>query len=335
MKLTRRFRWIITGIVLAIISTLFLTQFNTVRAAFSNLHMVIVLTRVEREIMQKSPAGQYYESLFWKHNDELIRIGTADRGKFDEMILITRMFVPGLEALLDGQGDSVKISAEQVERLDTYFDWLISVGSPALQEDIQKERARFPLDQFVDLTMTEALDFVNSTWQPESDITKTMVAGSDGNWAYYSHMGVYLEYPVSYNLQVAGEQQDYIYFIPSNGMPEHWQSFVMKVKIRNLPVDEKDSINPYFWYPADSIVWEKSIQTTDFQGIEFISRMEDPLQMHVHAYQYDEEKELAVDISVLVLDPPQYDVSLEYSQIIDQQYEYFQHMVEHVRIDEP
>ena len=79
---------------------------------------------------------------------------------------ITHMFVPGLEALLDGEGHTVQITSEQVESLRTYLDWLASLGSLAFREDIQKEQHRFPLDIFVGMTMSEALDFINLSWIP-------------------------------------------------------------------------------------------------------------------------------------------------------------------------
>jgi len=41
---------------------------------FSNVHAVAVLWRIKDEILQKSPAGQYYEVMFWKHGREQVQI---------------------------------------------------------------------------------------------------------------------------------------------------------------------------------------------------------------------------------------------------------------------
>ena len=140
-----------------ILIPLFIFGIGKANAAYSKIHAANVLLRVESEIMQKSPAGQYYESLFWKHNDELIQIAFSAPEQDIEFWWVTLSFVPGLEALLNGDGNKVKITAEQVRGLKSQLDWLASVGSPSLKEDIQKEEDRFPLESFVGMTMDEAL----------------------------------------------------------------------------------------------------------------------------------------------------------------------------------
>jgi len=334
MKLSKGLRWLIIVVVLLGTLTVFFTRVESVKATFSDVHAVMVLFRVETEIMQKTPAGQYYESLFWKHNDELMQITSAHPEHAEPFMQATRVFTPELDALLNGDGDKAYVTSEHVESLKSELEWFASHGSPALRGDIEKEQQRLPLDVLVGMSMNEALDFINSNWSPDSIVEKTLVPDSDGKWAYYVHNGVYLEYPSSYNLQVSETEKGFIYFMPSTGTPEHWNPCVMKVRIWNIPVNEKEANNPRSWYPTESIVWESVIQNPHFQGVEFISSIQNLPVMDFHAFQYNDENQLAVDIWVFVNEIPQ-DESLDYSEMINQRYEYFQHMVNSLQIQTP
>ena len=155
------------------ISTVFLIRTRPVQATLGYMHIFSIYLRVETEIMQKTPAGQYYESLFWKHNDEVMQIMQAHPEHNEAFLQALIVFVPELEALLNGDGNKVYVTAKHVESLQAELDWFASTGSPALQEDIKREQQRLPLDQFVGMTMSESLDFINSTWSPDSPASKT------------------------------------------------------------------------------------------------------------------------------------------------------------------
>src|SRR5919109_5450301 len=135
MKLNKR--WVIVVIVVGILSGLMM-RVNSVRATFSDMHSAMVLLRLETEILQETPAGRYYEALFWKHNDEIIKITRQYPEHMVEFSHVTRMFVPELEALLDGKGDTAYITPEHIENLKREFAWFASVGSHALREDIER-----------------------------------------------------------------------------------------------------------------------------------------------------------------------------------------------------
>jgi hypothetical protein len=335
MNLGKRSRWIIISVVMSAFVVVFLTQAEAVQATFTNMHAFTVLLRVETEIMQKTPAGQYYESLFWKHNDELMQISSRYPENSEEIWRITRLFIPGLEALLNGEGDAVQITLEQMESLKAELDWLASVGSPVLREEIQKEQQRLPLDAFVGMTMNEALDLINSTWTPDYHAEKSLVPNSDGKWAYYVYRGIYLEYPGNYSLQMSGSEKDYIYFVPLPGSPEQWNPCVMKVRVWSVPIDEKETNNPRLWYSSENILWESVIQNTELPGVEFVADGPSLSNMHFHAFQYNDELQLAVDIWVFVNEKSQFPNDFDFSTMINQRHEYFQHMVDSVRIQTP
>ncbi|MEK7786492.1 MAG: hypothetical protein AAB658_13870, partial [Chloroflexota bacterium] len=73
-----------------------------------------------------------------------------------EAIATIQFWEPMLQALIDGNGNSVIITAEQVQAVQSFLDHLSAVASPALQQTIADERAQHPLDQMIGMTMDDA-----------------------------------------------------------------------------------------------------------------------------------------------------------------------------------
>ena len=331
MKISKLLQWMIPLVILAASLVAFFSQTDAVQATFTDFHTALVLVRVEREILQKSPAGQYYESLFWKHNEEIVEITRKYPDHNIEFSNVTRLFVPGLEALLDGKGSTVYITADQIKSFEGELAWFASMGSPALQDDIQKELQRFPLDQFIGMSMSEAQDFVNSHWVPDSVMEKSLVPDSDGKWAYFILNDVYFEYPGSYKVQVSESNTNHIYLIPSTDLPENWDSCVVKISVFKVSPDDKDDHNPRLWYSPEDIVWQTDIWNDKFYGNEFASGRTDYPVSSLHSFQYNKENQLAAHIWVF-LNENLRGSSLDYSDWISQRYGYFQHLVMSLRV---
>jgi hypothetical protein len=365
MKLGKRPRWILVFAILITSLAVFLTQVDSVQATLSDVHFATVLIRVENEIIRKTPAGQYYDSLLWKHADEVSQIVSAHPEHEEVLLHAIRLFIPGLEALLDGKGDTIHITSEHVKNMEAELDWFAARGSPALQEDIQREQKRFPLDNFVGMTMSEALDFVNSSWRPdmmiqqtstpnqvveqalvpdvvvqpdptpESVVKQTLVAGSNGKWAYYVHDGVYFEYPTGYYLQNS-EPAGHFDFMLSTSAPEESDPYEIMVRIWKVPYDQKNDLTPERWYPAESIIWKRNIQNLDFEGLEFISRGPSTQGVDLNAVQYNWKNQIAVYVLCMYIDKvPLLPASLDDLSTVNQRYKYFQHMVDSLRMQTP
>lgn len=324
--------WTIMTVALVVVSALMLTQTRLVRATFSDLHATMVLLRFDTEILQKTHAGQYYESLYWKHNDELIEIARKYPEHAIEFSDVTLKFVPELEAFLDGTGDTVYITVAHIESLKSELEWFASVGSPSLKDDIHRELQRFPLDQFVGMTMDDAYDFVNSSWSSDTETEKLLVPDSNGEWAYYIYDGVYFEYPVSYNLQVSGSQSDYFYLTPTTGMPKYWNPCVVEIRILYVPIEEKDRQNPRSWYSADDVLWERSIDLAEFPGIAFATVAPNYPISRLQSFQFNEASQRGVHIAAFVYGDSRLIGSLDYSEIENHRFEYFQHIVASLRV---
>jgi hypothetical protein len=357
MNLGKRSRWMIIFAILLTFLAIFLTQVDSVQATLDDMHAATVLARVDAEILQKTPMGQYYRALLLKHADELVWIMDSHPEHEEVVLHVIRLFIPDLEVLLDGKGDKVYISSEHVESAKTELDWFASMGSPALRDDIRKEEQRLPLDNFVGMTMSDALKLINSRWTPdmapqqtsapdsvvqsaptpELVIDKTLVPGSNGKWAYYVRDGIYFEYPTSYYLRLTkGPSIDTISFIPSAGVPGKWDPYTITVDILNVPVAEKDRLRSDYWYQAESIIWAKPIQNDTFEGIEFISKpVPNASIFYLDVVQYSQENQLALHISMFVNESLPVSGGFDYLAMINQRYEYFQHMVDHLCMQTP
>jgi hypothetical protein len=364
MKLNKRSRWIIVATVLAVLPVLLLTQVDAVRAMFDGVHALNVYLRIETEILQKTPAGQYYDSLFWKHVDEVNQIISAHPEHEEELLRATLMFVPELEALLDGNGDKVYITFEHVKSLKSELDWFASKSSPALQDAIQRESQRLPLDDFVGMTMSEAWDFINSRWTPDMVIDQTLVTSSvvqptlvpepelsrvtyfpeaqtlvpdsDGKWAYYVCKGIYLEYPATHYFDIS-ESDDgcFIQFMPFTSEPLQWNPRSIMVYVSEVPATRKDLLNPSAFYPAGSVPWEVVIRNGEFEGVEYIVNSSNEPGMDIHALQYNQKNQLIVGIQIQINEDLQISDHSDYFALINQRYEDFQHMVNSLQIQTP
>jgi len=112
-------------------------------------------------MLERSPNGPRYARLFYDHNAEIYGLLVEDAALRDEGLATLQLWQPDLQALLDGQGDSVTISAEQVQAVDDFLANLSAAASPALQEVIAEERAKLPPPEaFTGMTLEEARGIV-------------------------------------------------------------------------------------------------------------------------------------------------------------------------------
>lgn len=105
--------------------------------------------------------GRRYARLYDDHNAEIYSLLFANASLRDEGLATLQIWQPGLQALLDGQGDTVTISAAQVQAVDDFLTNLTAVASPDLQQVIAAERAKLPPPPtFIGMTMEEARGIV-------------------------------------------------------------------------------------------------------------------------------------------------------------------------------
>jgi hypothetical protein len=134
---------------------------------------------VRDELLNTSAEGRRYIDVYYAHSAEIAEIMLA-YPKLDEQGLnVIDAFTPNLQSLLDGQGNSAVITAEQTQQAQAFLDALLPYASSALRQTIMDERARRPLETTVGMTMSEAWDYLNGyqlTWFPPLNTKKPYAA---------------------------------------------------------------------------------------------------------------------------------------------------------------
>ena len=181
MKIRKLFKSFLLGaagfllVILLVVVMLLLFKPEVVHAVQDIMHLANLLYRFDDEILMPTEFGRYYSALYWKHNAELIRIIGAKEAYYWELIRVTLLFTPHLEMTLDGRGDEVRFTREQINELKSLLEWVKSRASDEFRGDIERESKRLPLDDFVGLTMNEALDYVERAYHRDHPAAPTPV----------------------------------------------------------------------------------------------------------------------------------------------------------------
>jgi hypothetical protein len=155
----------------AVLSIFLIIKPDVVYAVRNMTSIVITFARVEREIMQPTPYGRYYSELYFKHYKELGRILSENPPYRGDMEKLMRLYMPHIEATLDGRGHEIHITQEQVNELQTFFDQIKAVSNEEMRADIERELQRTPLQDFVGMDMDETLAHIENTWERDFSVT--------------------------------------------------------------------------------------------------------------------------------------------------------------------
>jgi murein DD-endopeptidase MepM/ murein hydrolase activator NlpD len=134
----------------------------------------ILLYRVRDELLKTSSQGQQYIDLYYSHSAEIATIMNTHPELGEQGLDFIDLMAPNLQGLVDGTGDRVVITAEQVQQAEAFLDALIPYASPELQDTIAQERLRHPLSQLVGMTMEEAWVHLNGyqiEWLPPMSVS--------------------------------------------------------------------------------------------------------------------------------------------------------------------
>jgi hypothetical protein len=137
-----------------------------------------LLYRVRDEILNETPKGQHYIDLYYGHGVEITDLLLNNSELKNEAITTLQHWEPKLRALVDGQGDTVSISQEEVDAIDHFLSGLENIGSAALRTTIQNERADLNMQGLVGKTMNQAWGEINdpATATPTNTPTNTPTA---------------------------------------------------------------------------------------------------------------------------------------------------------------
>jgi hypothetical protein len=359
IKSTKRGFWIIVTVAaVALLAGVFSAQITPAGAQTKSDHIIDVLVRFESEIFRTTPAGQYYEALAQKHGEELNSLMQNHPDHFVKIMLALESFVPGMEAMLDGKGNTVQITKEQVGGLKTELDWMASVGSDSLRADIEAEQQRLSLEHFVGMTMDEAWADINSKFPtvteasrgpdlpfcvqgPDPDCLNApmLVPNSDGQWAYYVWNGIYFEYPSIWRIEKLAGLPMSLFLLSTRDSPEF--NSESDIEFRTVPLlNPLDAPTDPLTYPQTAWrrpapIWNRLVSLPDFTGSESVwTDNRYPLPIYLDVTLYNPNTNMILTLHEMFM-KDQKNNSLYDPELFQKRYPGFQHLVESIRIGEP
>jgi hypothetical protein len=119
-------------------------------------------------LFAKTPEGQHYIDLYRQHGAEMGQLGLEDDALLMDAYGTLQNFLPGLEALVKGNGDEVVATQEMVDAALGIWQRLADAGSPALAAAINGELAKYNnLQDFVGMSFDEWAETIGVPPPPE------------------------------------------------------------------------------------------------------------------------------------------------------------------------
>jgi hypothetical protein len=337
--------WMTILAVLGVIALLVSTR--SAHALFSDAHGFYVLLRVDSELLRQTPAGRYYRALIWRGNDELIRLHYQYPEQDVHLFEALDLYIPGLEALMEEKGETVTITAEQVNALVERLDWLASVAEDPVRSDILRERERFPLTMFVGMTMQAAWDYINANWRPNSPEEQALSEFSTQapatpeyispvELSQYTLNGVSIGYPEDWSARPADPNPDgnvsTVFFDPPADSAYDPQADIITLRVLNLSPDERGTPEPSFSEPAGdgyAVLWQEGRTVGNLTGVTYVwGNLDETAVLYARFYA---EQQLAIQLSVNVKAPSDLKV-FGFRYMLGANYFHFGRMVNSLKI---
>jgi hypothetical protein len=357
-KTSKRRNWwiVVAGIVMALMLVWFSPLRRPVVALYDMQHSIDVFLRFHSETLEKTAAGLYYSDLMMEHGYEQYEILQAHPEHFDEFWHVVELFTPGIEALTDGQGDTVLITEEHINSLKKEWEWESQFASDSMREDIEKELQRFPLETFIGMTFSEVWDSVNANFSPDLALTTPTprpvvtpvclvgidsaclsmpVVGTDGQWAHYTWKGIYFEYPADWRVEDS-DGHYYLNLIPAPDSPEAQDVLVIHLSVWGVS-EESGKDNPLFPFNDEKyqIHWQKTVPLVDLAGEEFLweyTSIDEYIYLEARFYEPEARQliELLMWFYKDKMNPSIYD-----PEKVAEQYPNYQHLMESLQYQTP
>ena len=115
-----------------------------------------VFYRVRNELLSQTLQGEHYIDLYETYSPEIAETIVLHPQLMDEAIVVLQRWEPHLRALLDGQGETVVITQEDVDAAELFLSNLGTVASNDLKTTLQTEAASLNMQGLVGQTMSQA-----------------------------------------------------------------------------------------------------------------------------------------------------------------------------------
>jgi hypothetical protein len=117
----------------------------------------ILLYRLRDRVFANTPGGERATTLYYELTDDLVLAAMLDA----DVVTLGRTnlldWQPSLQALVSGQGIATLVTQEQIDGLNAFLDALRAAADATLAEVMDRERPRLNLDDWVGITIEEAL----------------------------------------------------------------------------------------------------------------------------------------------------------------------------------
>lgn len=249
----RRFPKIVTILSLGLLMCIgVLSNPEMIAKAIARNFDIVLFWRVRFELLGQSPKGHHYIDLFDQHGREITDILFAHRSPLllDSLSLLN-LWTPNLNALVNGNGDDVKITDAQVNAVLTYLDKISQWASPELKTTIVTEMSITPLEMTVGLTMDQAWIFLNQDprYPVPSDLSSASVSQLESIDIDRFHWAVQ-EFP-NYSIDFENTVWDFLSW--HNGVSHSWE-FVNRSVPDCVVTMPKTLSDPYSRYIVESKV---------------------------------------------------------------------------------
>ena len=111
---------------------------------------------VRDKVLATTPNGRHYIDVYYAHDPEILQLLATNPSLWTEGGTVLLLWQPNLQALVNGQGKTVTITAGQATSITTFLNHLSASGSITLQQVISDELSSRPLADLIGLTMEEA-----------------------------------------------------------------------------------------------------------------------------------------------------------------------------------
>ena len=131
-----------------------------------------LLYQLRDGVLSQTEEGQHYIDIYDEYSAEIAALLLANPALYDQGYATLQLFVPAIEAIIDGNGDSVTITSAQIAQAEAFLDALTAEAGPGLRDTIIQERYRLPLDMMAGMSVNEAWNFIREyapaalVWQP-------------------------------------------------------------------------------------------------------------------------------------------------------------------------
>lgn len=146
-------------------------------AMFEKIDDLWLLYRLRDRVLAKTSGGRWATELYYAHDPEIKGLLVTDAGLRELALHGLAAWKGSLEALVEGRGAGVEVTADQVAAIATFLDALAAKASPALRDVIARERAAIGLAGVAGLSLDQAVERLDRLTCVASESTLCLADG--------------------------------------------------------------------------------------------------------------------------------------------------------------